>query len=103
MSSTLRRSVIASVVIAGAVTLTPALAHADDYAPAVPSPSVSGVKVEATQGAGATTAPIVASTGGSALPRTGADVAVWTITGGALILGGTAMVATSRHRKTARH
>lgn len=103
MSSTLRRSVIAAVVTAGAVILTPALAHADDYAPAMPSPSVSGVKVEATQTGGATTAPIVASTGGSALPRTGADVAVWTVTGGALIAGGTAMVVASRRRRTARH
>ena len=103
MSSTLRRSVIAAVVTAGAVILAPALAHADDYAPAMPSPSVSGVKVEATQTAGATTAPIVASTGGSALPRTGADVAVWTVTGGALIAGGTAMVVASRRRRTARH
>lgn len=116
MSRTVRRSALAAVLTVGALAAGPAaLAMADDYAPATPSPSVAGVKAStggsvpgagvavAGSGVPAVDSPAVASVGGAALPRTGADVAVWTLTGSALVIGGSAMVVASRRRRTARH
>ncbi len=114
MSRTVRRSALAAVLTVGALAAGPAaLAMADDYAPATPSPSVAGVKAStggSVPGAGVVgsgipgvDSPAVASVGGAALPRTGADVAVWTLTGSALVIGGSAMVVASRRRRTARH
>lgn len=110
MSSTARRTVLAGALAGGVLALAPVAAFAadDSYAPTVPVPTVSGVAASTTPPAGpevasttagnATAGDTSVASSGAALPRTGADVLVWTITGGALIVGGSTLVAASRRR-----
>ncbi len=109
MTTTLLRSALVTALAGGFLALSPiSFAAADDYPPSEPSATVEGVKVSpgADGDAGspaAGDAASVESSNAAALPRTGADVLVWTLTGGGLLVGGAAMVAGSRRRRTARH
>ena len=119
MTTTARRLVQIFAVTGGALFLVPsaAMATVTPYVPPTPAPTVSGVVV-GTPGPttpGATTpAPTVSGVrtdtvspapvvGGSALPRTGADVLAWTVTGGALVVGGIGLVGMARRRSEAKH
>ena len=118
MTTTARRLVQICAVTGGALLLAPSVAMAVNVTPSpyattatpsvtvsgivikpttpeTPEPTVSGVKI-----ATVTPAPVA---GGSALPRTGADVLAWTLTGGVLIVGGIGLVGMARRRSGARH
>ena len=109
MTTTLLRSALVTALAGGLLALSPiSFAAADDYPPSEPSATVEGVKVapgtDGDAGSPASSdAPSVESSNAAALPRTGADVLVWTLAGGGLLVGGAAMVAGSRRRRTARH
>lgn len=64
------------------------------YPPETPKPTVSGVHATSTGPA----APQVEARSASSLPRTGTDVALWVLAGGALVAGGSAMIVGSRRR-----
>lgn len=64
------------------------------YPPQTPSPTVSGVHATTTS----PSAPHVEAQSAASLPRTGTDVALWVLAGGALMAGGSAMVFGSRRR-----
>lgn len=109
MQSTVRRSVLTAVFVGATLVIAPASAFADhQYAPATPEATVLNVKEFASKAPqtaraaeSAASAPGVASVSGSALPRTGADVLVWTLTGGGLLLAGTWLVAIPTRRRSA--
>jgi LPXTG-motif cell wall-anchored protein len=101
MSVHVRRSLAASVLAGGLLVAAPALAFADDYAPTTPSPTVSAVKHSTAKPSH--TPKVEAAVSPRALPRTGTDVAVWGITGAALVFGGSALVVASRKRSSASH
>ena len=113
MTTTLLRSALVTTLAGGLLTLSPiSFAAADDYPPSEPSATVEGVKVAPGTAVDSgspdatgqdSSAPSVESSTAAALPRTGADVLVWTLAGGGLLVGGAAMVAGSRRRRTARH
>lgn len=102
MSPRVRRTVACGAIVSGLAFATPLIAWADDYPPPTPSPTVSGVKVANTPTSSSPAAADVAGSSAAALPRTGTDVAVWTLGGGALLIGGSALVLASRRRRTCR-
>lgn len=115
MQPTVRRSVLTTALVGATLVIAPASAFADhEYAPATPEATVLGVKGSASAAPSASKAPRAApesaasatkveSVSGSALPRTGADVLVWTLTGGGLLLAGAGLVAASTRRRNAPH
>lgn len=112
MTTTARRLALICTITGGALLLAPGAAMAAEkpYSPATPSPTVSGVVIKtptspapSVSGVKIVTVPPAPVVGGSALPRTGADVLAWTLAGGALIVGGVGMVGLARRRSEATH
>lgn len=91
-------AVALGVLLFSGFTGTAAYATTTPYPPQTPTPTVSGVKSSTTPA----TSP-KAEVLGSSLPRTGTDVALWVLAGGALVAGGSAMVAGSHHRRLNTH
>lgn len=89
--------VTAVTAVAVPLLLAPSAAWAATaYPPTVPGPTVSGTKVGPAPTVQGTK--VSADTEGSALPRTGTEVMVWVLSGGALVAAGVGLVAAGRRR-----